>query len=366
MNDWLEAKNILAVRTDSIGNTILLGPALRAIKETLPQARLTLLTSPEGATAVGMLPWIDEVIAWNAVWQDSDARMPFGPDRERHLISLLADYAFDAALLFTTFGQTPHAPAYACYLAGIPLRAGESKEHGGGTLTHELHSAPPELHQVERNLLMVEQLGFKVRERHPTLALSQRNRDSANSLLRTRGIDPARPFILIHPGSSVQARRYPAKRFAAVVTLLTNHGWQVLLTGLEHEEELLIEVAHTTPTTRYIAGEMTVAEYAALIERASLVICNNSLPLHLADALHTPLLVMYSGRDAETQWQPRTTSARLLRRSTACHPCALSTCPIDLMCLDIPAEQVAEAAEALLEMHKQGQGAGGDSERRFL
>src|SRR5713226_3215895 len=99
MNDWLAAKNILAVRLDNIGDVIMLGPALRAVKETSQQAHLTLLASPGGATAGPLLPWIDDVIVWRPIWQDVGGRMPFDPARERELIDLLAGQEFDAALI---------------------------------------------------------------------------------------------------------------------------------------------------------------------------------------------------------------------------------------------------------------------------
>src|SRR6266568_1440543 len=192
MNEWLAAKNILAVRLDNIGDVVMLGPALRAVKETSPQPRLTLLASPAGSTAAPLLPWIDDVITWRPIWQDVGGCMPFHPARERELINMLAERQFDAALIFTSFSQTPHTPGYVCYLAGIPLRAGESKEFGGSTLTTELRGSPcishkrgvdetwdpawgagnnafqgspDELHQVERNLRLVEQLGFVARDR---------------------------------------------------------------------------------------------------------------------------------------------------------------------------------------------------------
>ncbi|HZU03438.1 MAG TPA: hypothetical protein VFA10_27475, partial [Ktedonobacteraceae bacterium] len=82
MNEWLLARNILAVRLDNIGDVIMLGPALRAVKETSPQARLTLLASPGGATAAPLLPWIDDVMVWRPIWQDVGGRMPFDPGRE--------------------------------------------------------------------------------------------------------------------------------------------------------------------------------------------------------------------------------------------------------------------------------------------
>jgi ADP-heptose:LPS heptosyltransferase len=121
------------VRLDDIGDGVMLGPALRAVKETSPGAKITLLATPGGASAAPLLPWVDDVIVWWPVWQDL-GHLPFDPARELELVRMLAERSFDAALIFTSFSQTPHVPGYVCYVAGIPLRAGESTEFGGACL----------------------------------------------------------------------------------------------------------------------------------------------------------------------------------------------------------------------------------------
>lgn len=348
MREWLASRNILAVRLDNIGDVIMLGPALRAVKESAPQARLTILVSPGGATGAELLPWVDEVIVWRAIWQDVGGRMAFDPARERELIQMLAERQFDAALIFTSFSQTPHTPGYVCYLAGIPLRAGESREFGGSTLSVELQGMPTEAHQVERNLRLVEQLGFVVRERQLAVKISDHHRAVAQALIAGKGIRLEEPYILLHPGASAKARRYPAERFGIVANLLLQEGWQVLVTGVEREAALLEEIKQRAPGARYLLGETSLAEYTALIERAALVICNNTLPMHLSDAVRTPVVVLFSGTDYESQWRPRATRTQLLRRPTPCHPCYLFECPIGLQCLDIPPAEVVKAVEALL------------------
>src|SRR6266545_6270363 len=347
MSAWLEAKNILAVRLDNIGDVVMLGPALRAVKQTSPQARVTLLGTPGGVTAAPLLPWIDDALTWRPIWQDL-GHLPFDPARERELIDMLAERAFDAALIFSSFSQTPHAAGYVCYLAGIPLRAGESKEFGGRCLTTELRGAPDELHQVERNLRLVESLGFVARDRRLEVAIPDLAHAVARNLLLGLGIDPCEPYVLIHPGASAQARRYPPERSGDVARLLGERGWQVLVTGVERERALIETVMQRAPAARCLLDGTTLPEYAGLVERAALVICGNTLPLHLADALGTPMLGLYSGTDYEEQWRPRYTRARLLRRPTPCHPCYLFQCPIGQPCLDIPPEEVVAQAETLL------------------
>jgi len=348
VNKWLAARNILAVRLDNIGDILMLGPALRAIKENSSEARITLLASPAGATAGPLLPWIDDVMVWRPVWQDVGGRMPFDPAREYQLISLLAERKFDAAFIFTSFSQTPHTPGYVCYLAGIPLRAGESKEFGGSTLTTELRGAPDDMHQVERNMRLVEQVGFIVRERQLVITIPDEARAAVPALLASTGLDPRQPYILLHPGASASARRYPAERSGTVARLLTDRGWPVLVTGTEREQALIETVSQHAPEAKCLIGGTTLAEYAALVERAALVVCNDTLPMHLADAVGTPEVVLFSGTDYEAQWRPRLTPATLLRRDTVCHPCYLFECPIGIPCLDIPPAEVVAAVERML------------------
>jgi ADP-heptose:LPS heptosyltransferase len=362
-NPWLAARNILAARLDNIGDVLMLGPALRAVKETTPGARITLLASPGGATAAPLLPWVDDVITWRAIWQDVGNRMPFDAARECELIALLAKRSFDAALIFTSFSQTPHVLGYVCYLSGIPLRAGESKEFGGSTLMTELRGCPDETHQAERNLRLVEALGFQGRDRDLAVRVPAAARRRVPALLRRAGVVPDQPFLLLHPGASAQARRYPAERFGEVARALTEAGWQVLVTAVEREAALVAAVRGRAPNVRVLVGGTTLAEYAALVERAALVLCNDSMPLHLADALRTPLVVLYSGTEWDEQWRPRAVSHRLLRRPTACQPCYLFECPIGLPCLDIPPEEVVAEVEELLAEREAAQEAAGVMQR---
>jgi len=348
MSPWLSARNILAIRLDNIGDVVMLGPSLRAVKEASPDAHITLLASPAGATAGPLLPWVDDVIELRPFWQDIHGRIPFDPSREQTFISEVAARAFDAALIFTSFSQTPHVPAYLCYLAGIPLRAGSSKEFAGTTLTTQVDSAPDTIHQVERNLRLVEAVGFPVRVRDLQVRVPREAKTTVPALLRRAGLDPESPYFLLHPGASAAARRYSPERFGEIARLLMVHGRQVLITGMAREQEVVDVVAARAPGAGVLLDGTSLVEYAALMESAALVICGNTLPLHLADALRTPVVGLYAGTDYEEQWMPRRTPCTLLRRPTTCYPCYLFTCPIGQPCLDYDPLDVVAAAQDLL------------------
>ncbi len=351
MNPWLQARSILVVRMDNAGDIVMMGPALRAIKEANPRAHITLLASPAGATASRLLPWIDEVIEWRAIWQDVGNRMDFDSEREFALVHRLREGRFDAALIFSSFSQCPHVPGYMCYLAGIPLRAGDSSEFGGASLSLELRDAPYHMHQVDRNLRLVEAVGFPVRHRELALTVDPSAASVVRTALRRVGVDPDDPFVVVHPGASAEARRYPARQFGEAASLLLDAGIQVVIAGADRDLVSIQDALAAAPAAASMIGETDISEFAELIRQAAVVVCNNSLPLHIADALATPLVVLYSGTDLEMQWAPRHSRSVLLRRPTACHPCYRFTCPIGKPCLDIDPREVAASVQSLMSPH---------------
>jgi lipopolysaccharide heptosyltransferase II len=345
--DFRRLHRILLSRPDNIGDVVMLGPAIRELRRAYPTAQLTLLTSPAGARVADGLPWLDDVIVERVLWQDVSGVLPFEPRQQQLLVDKLAARAFDAAFIFTSFRQSPYPSAYICYLAGIPLRAGHSKEFGGGVLSHWFPSPPDEMHQTERNLRLIELCGIPVSDRGLELPVPASVEASVDRLLESAGLASGQPFIALAPGASCRARRYPADRFGRVASLLaTNTCLPVVVLGSETERETLAQAA--PPGTTGFMGRTSVLEFGAVIARASLVIANNSSALHFADAFGRPLVLTYSGTDYEEQWRPRRSPSRILRRPTDCSPCYAFECPFNLECLDIEPQEVVDAATGLL------------------
>lgn len=345
---WSRARRIVALRLDNMGDVIMAGPALRAIRETLPGAHLALMVSPAGRGAAGLLPWPDQVLSWRSLWQDMGS-LPFDPSREFGLIQTLQALRFDAAVIFTSFSQSPHAAGYACYLAGIPLRLGEPKDFGGAVLSDTPSTrCPPEAHQVERNLRLVEAVGFQTSDRSLAIRISTQDRARAARLLARRGLPRGGPYVLLCPWTSCQARTYV--RFGAAGRLLHRAtGLPIVVTGAERgESETAALLDELGPGALSLVGLTTEGELAALVAGARLVLTNNTATMHLADATHTPQVVLFAGTELEEQWAPRDGPATLLRRPTPCRPCYQFTCGQSLACLDIePSRVVASSLELL-------------------
>lgn len=344
--DWSRVRRLLVVRLDNLGDVVMTGPALRAVKDNLPDVHLTLLASPGGAPAAALLPWIDEVRVHRAPWQDL-GRLPFDPARELAFIDELRRGAFDAALILTSFRQSPHPVAQACALAGIPARIGQSHERGRA-LTFALASAPDPQHQVERNLRLVEAVGLLAGDRRLAVRLPDGARDEARDRLAARGV--AGEYLVLNPFASCPARTYDPARFAAAARLLSERsGLPVVICGADRDRARAEPLAAVLGDRGIdLVGETGLPVFAALIAGARLVLTNNTSSLHLADAFAVPQLVMYAGTELESQWAPRTSPHVLLQREAVCSPCYRFECPHGHVCLAFTPGEVAAAGERLL------------------
>ncbi|HXG39701.1 MAG TPA: glycosyltransferase family 9 protein [Candidatus Limnocylindrales bacterium] len=346
-------RRILAVRLDNVGDLVLLGPALRALREAAPRATIDLLCSPVGAEATPLLPWVDRTIPHRALWQDAAGRLPFDPARELGLVEALRAGHYDAAFVFTSFSQSPYPAAYAAYLAGIPVRVAQTRDFGGAVLSHPVVPLPDPTHQADRNLHLLEAVGIPVTDRRLELAVPPESAARARAFLAEAGIGPDDPFVVLAPGASCAARRYPVDRFAAVAAGLAGAlDWPIVVVGADRERPLAAPVLEATPLARSLVGRTDVPELAAVVARARLVVTSHSAPLHVADAFAVPVVCPFSGTDLESQWRPRRSPAALLRVPTRCAPCGRFECPFAMECLELPPGAVVEAALDLLEVSR--------------
>jgi ADP-heptose:LPS heptosyltransferase len=335
------ARAIALVRLDNAGDVILLSAAARELRAAAPRARLTLLATPAGAQAAALVPWLDETIVHRPVWQDIGRDPSIGPLTERRFISALAARRLDAALVFTSFSQSADAAGYACLLAGIPFRAGFRTGFAGRVLDPAVPSPDPTLQQAERNLRLLEGLGIAIADRRTAIRIPDAAVRRTDDLLHDVGLND-RPFVVLAPGASAASRRAPLGRLVEVAQGVVDAGLGVAVVGSTRERALAAPIA-TRRGVVDLTGRTGLSELAGVIARARVAVTMNSASLHLADALGTPLVVLYSGTDLESQWAPRQVPATVLRRPTDCSPCYRFDCPYDVACLQVEPERVVDA-----------------------
>lgn len=331
----------LAIRLDAMGDVLMTTPALHAMRAGVDH--LALLTSPAGAEVAALLPDLDAVIVYEAPWMKAGTAHPAADDLK--MIQYLTAQQFDVAVVFTVFSQTPFPAAMLAYLAGIPRIAAHVRERGYRLLSDAIAETEPEQgirHEVRRQLDLVAALGWRTADERLRIAVPQAARAAVAPLL------PAAPWLVAHPGASAPSRRYPAPLFGRALAALGQAGWQALVTGGAGEEAALVAaVIAAGGVGTPLAGRLALAELAALIEAAPVLLANNSGPAHLAAALGTPVVSLYALTNPQhSPWQ---VPSRTLSHDVACRWCYASQCPRgDNACLaGVAPEAVAAAVMAL-------------------
>lgn len=326
---WNNSENILCVRLDSIGDVLMTTPAIRALKESRPGRRITLFTSPAGVEVASLVPEIDDVIVYDAPWMKATApRTTSQPEFE--MVEKLRSLKFDAAVIFTVFSQNPLPSAFLCYLADIPRRLAHCHENPYQLLTNWVLDPEPSCgirHEVRRQLDLVATVGCRTTKERMSLRVPEDAHHRVLEILAELGIDLKRPLVVIHPGATATSRRYPPEGFAQVARrLILDANFQVIFTGSESERDLVEGIQAEADTDSYsLVGCLNLAELAALIEIAHLLISNNTGPVHIAAALGTPVVDLYALTNP--QHTPWGVPNRVLFHDVPCKFCYKSICP---------------------------------------
>ena len=339
----------LAVRLDSDGDVLLCGPALTLLAETGDE--VDLLVSSQGLAAAGLLPAVSEVLVHDAPW--SGFRPP-PVDRAAtaELVERITSGGYDRAVVFTSFHQSPLPMALLLRLAGVPFIAAASVDYPGSLLDVRVRREDPPGggHEVEAAVEIAVAAGARRPARIPGLAVRHPLPD-VTDLLPGDGRD----LVVVHPGASVPARSLTPVHAGRIVAALRDAGYLVAVTGGPGERDLVARTLAACPGgtgggVLDLAGRTDLAQLAAVLERAAVVVVGNTGPAHLAAAVGTPVVSLFSPVVPADRWAPWGVPVRLLGDQHApCRDTRARECPVDgHPCLTgVPPDEVVAAVTGL-------------------
>lgn len=327
-------ERVLVARLDSVGDVLLSGPAVRAVAARYP-AGVVMLCGPQGAPGARLLPGVSDVIVWNSPWIAAPA-----PEVTAGHLDELKDAVTNAgiteAVILTSFHQSPLPLALVLRLAGVGHITGASVDYAGSLLDVRLKPGedfPEDQPEAERALQIAGAAGFHLP-------------DDDDGRLHVRGVpDVAHlvgdgPYIVLHPGAAVTARAWPPLHHAALAELLTGAGYRVVVTGGNAERELTATVAG--PDGVDLGGLTDLRTMAGVLAGADAVVVGNTGPAHLAAAVGTPVVSLFSPVVPAVRWAPYRVPVELLgdqnascklTRARECpvagHPCLANVSPED-------------------------------------
>ncbi|MFI1423051.1 glycosyltransferase family 9 protein [Streptomyces sp. NPDC020731] len=325
----------LVTRLDSFGDVLLAGPAIRAVAARADH--VTVLCGRLGAPAARMLPGVDDILVWDAPWVGFTP-----PPVGRGEVELLIDTIdADAALILTSFHQSPLPAALLLRLAGVAHIAADSVDYPGALLDVR-HQRAPHAHEAETALDLAEAAGF------PRVDDGRLRVLPPPHTVRLTGPEP---YVVLHPGASVPARAWSRERCAEAVRQLTAAGQRVVVTGGRGERELTAYVAGEHGLD--LGGRTDAVELAGVLAGARAVVTGNTGPAHLAGAVGTPVVSLFAPVVPAERWRPYGVPYVLLGDQDA--PCADSRardCPVPgHPCLEsVTAEDVVVAVEKVVAL----------------
>jgi len=325
-------------------------PAMRRLRQSFPQAEITLHTRSWAEGIFRDADFIDQILTF-----DKTSSKIKDVVRESRA---LREKKFDIAVLLPNSFES----ALVAKLAGIPKRFGYAKDGRSMLLTFavKVPAWKNERHEVFYYLNLVSALenDQSITQSGPDdtpaldLNVSAERRAAMRGKLSGFGLDPAKPTIALGVGSTnSRAKRWPAERYAQLNDRLQEElNANVVLVGGPDELDVSQEVfdgSRAKPVV--LTGQTDLAEAVALLAEVDLLISNDMGLAHIAPAVGTKTLVIFGPTNPETT-RPFSDDAVIIREGVDCSPCMLRDCPIDHRCMTrISVDEVFEKAKTSLE-----------------
>lgn len=337
----LNGKKILVTFLMHLGDLTLTTPFIHALRKAAPDAQITFLADEKLKDVVLHNPYLDEVITIDKKGRDNSLLALIACARK------LSGMDFDVLINL----HPNERCSFICALTKTRVRAGT---------THKLFKPlwdvftplNRKIHAADMYLNVLEQLGVQHIE-HNGLEIfpGEEHLRHAEAFWRENGVFGSDKLIGFNIGSAVVTKRWAPERFAKVADILAGKGYKPVFFGGTMDEEMVHQAVSKMQTTPIVAtGAFTIGGLAAAMRRCSLIITNDSGPMHVAISQKVPIVAMY-GPSSPKLYGPYTDEAIIVTAQPPCMGCAdgmKHKCD-DMQCMTrLTVEQVVQAAEAML------------------
>jgi ADP-heptose:LPS heptosyltransferase len=273
-------QRILIVRTDRLGDVLLTTPVSRLLREKFPAAHIAWLVQPYTAPLLENNPDVDEIIVDQGGSADA-------------LAARLREGQFDTAIVAFPRWRTVRA----VWRAGIPVRIGPASKIYSLLLNRRVwqHRSEGKRHEADYNLELLAPLGIPFQRVTTRFVLTPEEKTEGRGILESYRISFKRPIVCLHPGSGGSSARWPLNHFMELGDRLQEAGCDVVVTGGPGETHQTIMIDQMKRVPVFIAaGSISTRQFASILSHVDLMVSNSTGPLHMAVALGTPTVSVYS------------------------------------------------------------------------
>jgi lipopolysaccharide heptosyltransferase II len=308
---------VLVISLKRVGDAVLSIPAFRAIKENLPKSQVTVFADAYIKDILEEIPYIDAVVPYSkrsTFLKKAKSVRKLSYNSFDLAVDLTCDYTFEGALW--------------SWLSGAKYRVGYNIWKRGFLFNLPLQHEKGPVHATDEISYIVKSIRLDTKDKILKIKPSKDAKDSVQKFLRKKGVKDRGLVIGIHPGGYYPTQRWLSERFAEVADYATEkHSAHVVLMGGSEEEKIIQQIKTHRTHPSIVFFNQPLGDLLALIQSCSLLICNNSGPLHMAAASGTPT-VSTMGPTIPERWWPQGEDHMVLRKDLPCMPCNEGRCRI--------------------------------------
>lgn len=321
MIDPAGVKRILFITLSNVGDIILTTPALSAVRRRFPSARIDVMVGPAGKGVFDRDPAVFKTIIY-------DKHSTVGEKRRLQLKLKKLKYDVVVDLRNTVFGL----------LIGPRYR------------TSTIQTFPPGVvHAKDRHLYRLRSVGIDDPGSRSYIHITAEDENYIAGLLAGKKISGG--IVCVNPGAKSHLKRWTPDGFAASCDrLISECGVNVIFTGLAGDRETVKDVTMRMRRRAENFVDLTdIGQLAALLKRSSLLITNDSAPMHLACAVGAKVLAIFGPTDPR-RYGPTGEFDTVVSRKLKCVPCESAVCKYNYECMkQITPDEVYEAAKMMIE-----------------
>lgn len=287
-------RNILVIDFGQLGDVVMSLPALRAIRERFPPARITVVVGRPGGEIIEMSGYADATIEVDRVGL-RDGSKPLSVLRIFRIVKDVRQRKFDFVIDLHSFSETNLLG----FFSGAPKRLFSRRP--GRSLDFLANFTPkpavdkndPDQHLIDRYLEVLVPLGIKDSPRVPRLMTAVEDDHAIDAMLRKAKAEMGAPLVGLFPGAGHPGRCWPLEQFAQLADfLIRNDGVRPIIFVGPEERHLVSQMRALFPTSCVILEKLSIPQLAAAQARLAVFVSNDTGPVHIAAAVGTPIVVL--------------------------------------------------------------------------
>jgi predicted lipopolysaccharide heptosyltransferase III len=324
---YIGCRNILLIQLGDVGDVVVTTPAIRAVKESYPDARISILVRMPFGSLLKQDPTLNKILE---VPKGHRKKLKLVLDNIR-LVYQLFSSRFDLVIDL----RTGDRGAILTFLTGSRNRVGRHEEGKPfwynllftRIITAPLSAALPVHPGADQSLRVLREIGIDTKDSSPKLFTVKSDLLKVSHLITQEGIEYGSRFVTVNPFSRWKYKEWNTDKWAALIDVIwSKFGLPIILTGtMEEKADCQKILTGRESYTLNFAGKTSLSELAALISKSTLHLGVDSAAPHIAEALGRPTLTLHGPTDWRA-WRIVNDLQKVVSPSMECVPCNMKGC----------------------------------------